>query len=312
MREEITLANKIIEKRNVLSIARMTTHNGPGLRTLILFKGCPLRCLWCSTPESQKSEPEIAVYPGKCILCGQCVPVCSKKAIKIFDETINIERSLCDACGKCAQECYAGAIKNLGQSMSVGELLEEVKKDSVIYKQSHGGVTISGGEPLLNPTFANQLLEAFKEEDINVGVDTCGYVPWAYIEPLLPYIDFFLWDIKHMNPEKHKELTGASNELILNNVRSVSERNVPLYIRVPVIPGYNDSEGNIRALCEFSQGLHSAVEVDLLPLHHLGEVRYRSLDRPYPIANITLIPDVVLQTIKRMIESFGLKCDIVI
>ena len=290
----------------------MTTHNGPGLRTLILFKGCPLHCLWCSTPESQKSEPEIAVYPSKCILCGQCISSCSQQAININNETLNIERSLCDACGKCAQECYTGAIQILGQPMSVEELLEEVKKDSVIYRQSHGGVTISGGEPLLNPTFASQLLKAFKEEDINVGVDTCGYVPWAYIEPLLPYIDFFLWDIKHMDPEKHRELSGASNELILNNARSVSERNVPLYIRVPVIPDYNDSEENIRAVCEFSQGLRSAVEVDLIPLHHLGEARYRSLDRPYPVANIPIVPDGILRTIKRMIESYGLICNIVV
>jgi pyruvate formate lyase activating enzyme len=196
--------------------------------------------------------------------------------------------------------------------MSVGELLEEVKKDSVIYKQSHGGVTISGGEPLMKPGFTNLLLKAFKEEGINVGVDTCGYVRWDIIQRMLPNIDFFLWDIKHMNPEKHEELTGASNELILNNARAVSERNIPLYIRVPLIPGYNDSEENIRAVCEFSQGLRSAVEVDLLPLHHLGESRYRSLDRPYPIANIPLVPDDILQTMKRIIESYGLKCNIVI
>jgi pyruvate formate lyase activating enzyme len=195
--------------------------------------------------------------------------------------------------------------------MSVRELLEEVKKDAVIYRQSHGGVTISGGEPLFNPDFAYQLIKALKEEDINVGVDTCGYVRWKIIQQVLPYIDFFLWDIKHMNPEKHKALTGVSNELILNNARAVSERKVPLYIRVPVIPGYNDSEENIRAVGEFSRGLRSVMEVDLLPLHHLGEGRYRSLDRPYPIANVPFVPGNTLQAMKRMIESFGLKCAVV-
>lgn len=303
--------NTVTEKRNVLSITRMTTHNGPGLRTLILFKGCPLHCLWCSTPESQKSEPEIAVYPDKCVLCDQCISSCPQEAITIKNETIIIERSLCNACGKCAPECHAEAIKILGQSRSVGELLEEVKKDAVIYRHSRGGVTISGGEPLLYPDFAYQLLKAFKDEDINVGVDTCGYVPWVNIEPLLPHIDFFLWDIKHMDREKHRELTGVSNELILNNACSVSERNIPLYIRVPVIPGYTDSEENIRAVGEFSQSLHSAIEIDLLPLHHLGESRYKSLDRTYPIANIPLIPDEVMQTMKEIIESYGLKCNII-
>jgi len=195
--------------------------------------------------------------------------------------------------------------------MTVEELLEEVKKDTVIYKHSGGGVTISGGEPLLEPDFTVKLLRAFKEEHISVGVDTCGYVPWASIEPMLLYIDFFLWDIKHMYPEEHKRLTGVSNKLILSNARRVSKRDIPLYVRVAVIPGYNDSEENIRATCEFAQALSSVVEVGLLPLHHLGEARYDSLNRPYPIANIPLVPDSVLQSMKRLVESYGLKCSIV-
>lgn len=180
----------------------MTTHNGPGLRTLILFKGYPLRCLWCSTPESQKSEPEIAVFPDKCILCNQCISSCPREAIMIKKETINIKRSLCNACGKCAQECYTGAIEVLGQPMGIDDLLEEVKKDSVIYRQSHGGVTISGGEPLLYPAFNGRLLKALKDEAISVGVDTCGYVPWINIEHLLPYIDFFSLGYQTYGPGK--------------------------------------------------------------------------------------------------------------
>ena len=195
--------------------------------------------------------------------------------------------------------------------MTIEELLTEVKKDIVIYKHSGGGVTISGGEPLLSPNFTKKLLQVFKEEGISVGVDTCGHVPWVSLEPMLPYIDFFLWDIKHMNPEKHERLTGASNKLILSNARRVSERNTPLYIRMPLIPGYNDSEENIRATCEFALGLSSVEEVDLLPLHHLGKARYTSLNLPYPIANIPLITDIVLQKMKRLVESYGLKSNIV-
>jgi pyruvate formate lyase activating enzyme len=195
--------------------------------------------------------------------------------------------------------------------MTVEELVEEAKKDMVFYKHSGGGVTLSGGEPLLDPEFTLPLLQALKEKGIGAGVDTCGHVPWAGIEPMLPYIDFFLWDIKHMDSQKHREFTGVSNELILQNARSVSDRNIPLYIRVPVIPGYNDSEENIRATCQFARELSSLVEVDVLPLHHLGKARYDSLNRDYPIADIPLVPDGVLQHIKRLVESYGLKSDIV-
>jgi pyruvate formate lyase activating enzyme len=298
-------------KRLVLSITRMTIHNGPGIRTLILFKGCPLRCLWCSTPEAQKDEAEIALYPDKCIHCEQCVPVCPMNAINLTGETISINRVMCNNCGKCVQVCYAEAIKLLGQEMTVEELLTEAKKDAIVYKHSRGGVTISGGEPLLNPNFTKELLRTFKEESISVGVDTCGHVPWTNIEKVLPYIDFFLWDIKHMNSEEHRKYTGVSNNLILSNARSASKRNIPLYIRVPVIPGYNDSEENIRATCEFARGLSSLEEVNLLPLHHLGRARYDSLNRAYLIANVPVTPDSVLQNIKRLVESYQLNCGIV-
>ena len=297
-------------KRFVLSITRMTIHNGPGVRTLIAFKGCPLQCLWCSTPESQKSEPEIAVYPGKCIYCNQCVPACPLNAITLTDQTVSINRSLCNSCGECAQACYAEAIKVLGQPMTIEALLTEAKKDIVIYRHSGGGVTISGGEPLLDIRFTRKLLLALKEEGISTGVDTCGHIPWAKIKQVLPYVDFFLWDVKHMNSEIHRKLTGISNRLILNNARAVSEKSVPLYIRLPVIPGYNDSEENIRATCEFARGLSSVVELHLLPLHHLGQARYDSLNRSYPVADIPLIPDCILQDTKRLVESYGLQCTI--
>jgi pyruvate formate lyase activating enzyme len=195
--------------------------------------------------------------------------------------------------------------------MTVEELVAEAKKDLVFYKHSGGGVTLSGGEPLLHPDFVLRLLQALKEERINVGVDACGHVPWAGIEPMLPYIDFFLWDLKHMDSRKHWEFTGVPNELILQNARSVSDRNIPLYIRIPVIPGYNDSEENIKATCEFARELSSLVEVDLLPLHHLGKAKYDSLNRVYRIADIPLIPDSLLQDMKRLVESHGLKCNIV-
>ena len=296
------------DSRLVLNISRMTIHNGPGIRTLILFKGCPLHCCWCSTPESQKSEPEIAVYPAKCIQCGECVPVCPLNAVHLVDGKLSLDRSVCNACGKCAEVCNAKAIEVLGHRMTVAQLITEVKKDEIIFKHSRGGVTISGGEPLFDADFALNLLRAFKKEGISTGVDTCGQIPWSDLEPMLPYVDFFLWDIKHMDPEKHKTLTGVSNKLILSNAVAVSEKKVPIYIRIPIIPSCNDSEENIRATCEFAKKLSSVVEVDIMPLHHLGKARYESLNLPYPIGNLALIPDDVMQGIKRLIESYGLKC----
>ncbi len=297
--------------RMVLSINRMTVHNGPGIRTVIMFKGCHLRCVWCSTPESQSEIPEIAVYPHKCNACEQCLDSCSYGAIEIVDKKIVIDRKLCTNCGKCAEVCFYEAIQLLGKPMNVDQILAEVKKDMPFFKNSKGGVTLSGGEPLLYPDFNEQLLKAFKESDINAGIDTSGYVPWDYIEKVLPYVDFFLWDLKHMNPEKHRAFTGVSNDLILNNVRLVSEHKVPIYIRIPLIPGYTMTEENIKATCEFAQDLTSVVAVDLLPLHHLGMARYISLDRPYAIADIPLIDKEELINLKKLVESYGLECNIV-
>jgi len=302
------LSESATGERFVLSVSRMTIHNGPGLRTVIYLKGCPLRCLWCSTPESQKANPEVAVYPNKCICCEECISVCPLEAIAVTDETVNIDRSLCNNCGRCVEVCHSEALQLLGQSWTIKELVDEVTKDSAFYKRSGGGVVISGGEPLLNPDFIVKLLRGLKEERIDIGIDTCGYVPWENIERTLPYIDFFLWDIKHMDTERHRELTGVSNELILSNARSVSKKNIPLYIRIPVIPGYNDSEENIRAICEFSQDLSSIVEIHLIPLHHLGKGRYDSLGRSYSIDDVPLITDNVLENLKTLVELYGLKC----
>ena len=298
------------DSRLVLSITRMTVHNGPGLRTLILFKGCPLRCCWCSTPESQKTEPELGVYPAKCIQFVLCLPVCPVHAVTLVDGKPVIDRTTCTVCGKCAEVCNAQALVVLGHRMTVAQLVAEVKKDEIVFKYSHGGVTISGGEPLFVPGFALKLLKALKQADISTGVDTSGQIPWSGLEPVLPYVDFFLWDIKQMDPAQHKHLTGVSNELILSNARKVSERNVPLYIRIPLIPGCNDSEENIRATAEFAKELASVVEVGIMPLHHLGKSRYESLNLPYPIEGLALIPEEQLQKTKNLIESYGLKCRI--
>jgi pyruvate formate lyase activating enzyme len=299
------------EKRLVLSVTRMTVHNGPGIRTLVLFKGCPLRCQWCSTPESQAADPEISFRPDRCIDCRRCSAVCPAGAIGFEGSIPKIDRPRCNACGICADVCPSQSITLLGKPMSVENLHEELCKDKVFYRHSGGGVTLSGGEVLLNPGFTGRLLRALQGEGIGVGVDTCGYVPWANIENVISCVDFFLWDIKHMDPERHKKGTGVSNDLILSNLRAVSNRNIPIYVRIPVIPGFNDSEENIKATCEFARSLQSLVEVDLLPLHHLGKARYANLDRPYPIDDLHPVPEDVIQELMLLIESHGIEARVI-
>ncbi len=299
------------KKRLILNISRMTVHNGPGIRTLIQFKGCPLRCTWCSTPESQADSPELAVVPAKCIHCDQCLLACPRNAIRLSETDLRIDRSKCDVCGKCTTVCYPGALSIIGQMMTVEALVTEAEKDEVVYKHSGGGVTLSGGEPLVGMDFTLELLKALAEAHLNVGVDTCGYIPPNDLEKTIPYVDFFLWDIKVMDDRQHKEFTGVSNKLILENLKLVSRMAVPVYIRIPLIPGYSDYSENIKATCEFVRDLKSLVEIDLLPLHHLGRARYASLDRPYPIEGIPLIPDDHLVNIKNLVESYRLSCKII-
>jgi pyruvate formate lyase activating enzyme len=304
-------ARSMIRKRFVLHITRMTVHNGPGIRTLVLFKGCPLRCVWCSTPESQAGNPEVAVFPDKCIHCDRCLELCPTNSIRLSDTTLRIDRDTCNACGKCTSICYSEALRLLGQDMTVDELLQEIKKDEVAYKQSGGGVTLSGGEPLMEMEFTLELIRSLDKSGISVGIDTSGFVSSEDLEMTFPYVSFFLWDLKVMDEQRHKQFCGVSNRLILDNLVLVAKRNIPIYIRIPLIPGYNDSRENIAATCEFVKFLKSLVEVDLLPLHHLGMSRYASLGRPYPVENIPLIPDSRLQEIKDQVESYGLNCSIV-
>lgn len=300
-----------VNKRMVIDITRMTVHNGPGIRTLILFKGCPLRCIWCSTPESQKESAEIAYYPDRCIRCDECLGACPRNAITVCGKAVAIDRKLCDNCGRCVSVCNTEALLLFGQEYTVQELVDEIKKDEIIYKHSGGGVTLSGGEPFFRPEFLLTLLKELKQNGISCGIDTCGYTTRNHIEAVLPYVDFFLWDIKHMNRDKHTEYTGVSNELILDNAHFVAGENIPLYLRLPVIPGYNDSEDNLLDLCHFAKTLPSLVEIDLLPLHHLGKTRYAALDREYPIDGIPLIEEEILDEMKRLVESTGLKCNII-
>lgn len=299
----------IKEKKSVIDIARGGNHNGPGYRTLVLFKGCPMRCKWCSTPDSQKLETEIGIFQDRCSLCGNCVKACPQMAIEIRDEKLVIDHSRCDGCALCMKVCHYKALKQYGTMMSIPELMKVIESDAILYKHSGGGVTFSGGEPLMTqPEFMEELMKTCKERGISAGIQTCGCVPWEHVKAVLPYTDFFLWDIKHMDSQKHREFTGHGNERILQNIHRVAMAEVPLYIRIPVIPNYTDSDENIRAICEMAQGLASVKSVDVIPIHHVGSSRYESLGIPYPIEGLPLITDERAAEIKGIIESYGFRC----
>lgn len=296
---------------SILDITRMTVHNGPGLRTLVLFKGCPLRCIWCSTPESQISTPQLSQNSRKCIKCYKCLAVCPQKALKIEDDKIIVDRLVCNNCGECTTVCYAQSLTMKGYRIGVRELADELMRDKAFFNNSGGGVTLSGGEPLNNVDDAfMELLGILKDNKITIGVDTAGYVDAETLMKVIPFVSFFLWDLKVMDPKKHKMYTGVDNELILENLRKLDLTGIPIYIRCPIILGMTDDNENLQSICAFLKGFKNIQEIYLLPMHHLGRARYESIGRRYPLEGFDLIQDQEMFEKKKLVESFGFNCSI--
>ena len=283
-------------------------HDGPGIRTTVFFKGCPLSCKWCANPESIEPTPEIMTYDMKCIKCGACIKTCPVKAITIIDNVRIIDRNKCKLCMECATVCPTGAVEKTGKNMSPEEAVKEIEKDKLFFKNSDGGVTFSGGEPLVQWQFLLTVAKKCKERNIATALDTTGCARWDVLEKVLEYIDLVLYDVKHLDPIKHIEGTGVNNELILDNfVKTAAKKRT--WVRVPVIPNYNDSLTHIRRLGEFVKG--SGVEkISLLPYHTWGEHKYERLGKTYPLKGVeSLIPES-LQEQKETLESLGLTATI--
>ncbi len=267
----------------VFSIQRFSVNDGPGIRTTIFMKGCKLRCLWCANPESQNPEPELMYYSsGKNSFLKSfenCLPIIQKLEKGNYLSPDEEEK-------ECVKEYYAGNLELVGKEYSIEELIKEVKKDEIFYRNSGGGITVSGGEPLFQAEFVTAFLEECKKEGFHTAIDTSGYGDWKSIEKMLPFIDLVLYDLKHLDSEKHKEYTGVSSELILENLKKLSETDVDIMITIPVIPGYNDEEENIRRTGEFILGLERKVKVRLLPYHHYSISKYKALGRIYKMRDI--------------------------
>lgn len=296
----------------------MTNKNGPGIRTLVHFKGCPLRCKWCSTPESQKVEFELQYKSVRCIGCGACIKACTEGAISPSadpDEKMFVDRNRCIQCFNCVEECYSHALHKVGIDWSKEDLFKEICKDEVFFQTSGGGVTFSGGEPLMDVD--DEMVDLYRmvsEKGISIGVDTTGYVPWSNIEKVLPYVDFFLWDIKVMDSAKHKMYTGVGNELILENLKKVEELSeryhTDVYTRCVQVPGMTDYDENLRETCEFLRGMSCVKELDILNFHHYGEKRYAALGRPYFVKGLEKLDDETLLRKKQLVEEYGIRCKI--
>ncbi len=297
----------------VFDVQRYSLHDGPGIRTLVFLKGCPLRCWWCQNPEGQSLQQELAFNPERCISCLRCVATCPRKAVSVsWDGRPTIDRSICAACGQCVESCFAEALFMYGKRKSVGEVMNEIICDSVFYRNSGGGVTIGGGEPGLYPDFAVEVLRRSKDLGFHTAVETSGDVPWRDLKRILNCADMVLFDIKTGTPGAHLKYTGRPNRRIQENLRRSAEE-LPLEIiaRIPVIPGVNTLAEEMDTIADFIASLKRIREAHLLPYHSVGESKYRWLGKLYRLSHLGAPSREELDTFAIILrERAGVEVDI--
>jgi pyruvate formate lyase activating enzyme len=297
--------NREMNEGIIFDIKKYAIHDGPGIRTTVFLKGCPLNCWWCHNPESQKTESEIMLYTDRCILsCNLCVERCPQKAIK-KNGNIIINRKFCDSCGECEDICPSEAIKISGKKITVNYIMEEIEKDTLFYDESSGGITISGGEPMLQIDFLEQILKESKERYLTTVVDTSGYIDFSYFKRINDFVDLFFYDIKLMNDNLHKKYTGVSNKLILENLIKLSEIHNNIEVRIPLIEGITDTEENIKLIMGFLKKIKGIKKISLLNYHKGGIAKYDRLGIKYKLQNIRPLSDEKILKIKEYFEKQG-------
>lgn len=267
----------------IFNIQRFSLHDGPGIRTTVFTKGCNLHCRWCHNPESIRRDQEVQFFPDACVGCGNCFDVCPVHAHSAEGGGHVLARDLCTRCGRCVDECYADALVFAAELKTVDQVVAIIEQDRAYYEESDGGVTISGGEPLLSGRFLDELLRELRERSIHTAVDTAGNVPWTRLRDALLLTDLVLYDFKHVDSEAHRSAVGVGNERILENLRRVADTHNHVWIRVPVIPGVNGDLATLTRMADFLADIASVERVELLPFHRLAEAKYRSLGSEYPV-----------------------------
>lgn len=291
-------------KAMLMNVKRFAVHDGPGLRTTLFLKGCSLKCIWCHNPEGISEKPQIAYYTHKCIRCGACVKACPIGAHRFFGGEHSFLRENCVGCGSCETACLGEAITLYGAQIDVEEAFQLVTEDRLFYRET-GGVTVSGGEPLLYAAFVKELFTKLKQENIHTAVDTCGNVSWEQFAQILPVTDLFLYDIKHIDPETHRKLTGADNRHILENLQRLSDAGKEIEIRMPLVPGVNDARETLEGIGDFLQKLHIA-RMKVLPYHSMARSKYAALGMTDTMPDVPSPTAEMLQKAAALLQSYGI------
>jgi pyruvate formate lyase activating enzyme len=302
-------------KGNIFEIQKMSTEDGPGIRTTVFFLGCPLRCVWCHNPESQQKKPSIQWFKTRCINCKICMAVCPNQALSLENDGMHINRDLCQACGTCAKACPGTAMQKLGDWWTVDALFDEVAKDKAYYIKSNGGVTASGGEAAEQGQFLQAFFEKCKQNQINTALELCGFLPQEIYEPLLPFVDLYLYDIKEIDSAKHKQFTGVPNERILENIiwlvhtATLVNPNAQIWIQTPLIPEYSATEENIQGIGNFIVNqLENCIDRwNLLSFNNLAKDKYRRMDQEWVCAGLPLFTKNKMEQFVQIALSTGVK-----
>ena len=264
-------------KGRIFEVQRFSIHDGPGIRTTVFMKGCPLRCIWCHNPDGALPDRMLSFLPERCIGCDYCVQICPNQAHLMESGLHKLDRTLCEVCGACTEECYAHALELIGRDVTVRDVIDEVMRDRPFYETSGGGITLSGGEPTNQMDFTEALLRLVREEGLNTCVETCGFTDFHNLEIIRDLVDLFLYDLKETDPQRHKDYTGVSNEAILTNLRKLHERGATILLRCPIIPGYNDRTDHFEAIIALANELPNLVGIELMPYHPFGESKLQRL-----------------------------------